>query len=461
MRIQLIRHDDTIHVNTRLPRSLNKRQGFLPPLGLAYIASSLENAGHEVEIIDAQVLGLSIEDITAQLKKFDPHLVGLTAMTPTIQTTLHIAEAVKKEGVKIVLGGPHLNLFPDETLSFDYVDYGILGEGEETMVDLCSALESNKSVADIVGLASKDNGNTIIQPPRIVDNPSKLPWPAYHLLPMDLYSSIIGLHPVSTIMGSRGCPFNCSFCYKGPSDEKFRKRDPVDIVDEMEFLVKKFNLKEIMFYDDCMPKEHVRAICEEILRRGLKIHWESPQRVNLVDPQLLKLMKKAGCRMLRFGVEQGDPEMMQVIEKKISLDMVKQAFRWAHEAGIDTFAYFIIGYLGETPETMKKTIALAKDINPRFVMFTKAVPLPATKLHEESVEKGFIDKDYWKDFSIGKTKTQIKEFIPDANDWVARAYKEFYMRPSKIFSQILNIRSFKDLKKNLEGFWGICFFRQN
>jgi radical SAM superfamily enzyme YgiQ (UPF0313 family) len=164
--------------------------------------------------------------------------------------------------------------------------------------------------------------------------------------------------------------------------------------------------------------------------------------------------------MLRFGVEQGDPEMMQIIEKKISISTAKNAFRWTHEAGIETFAYFIIGYLGETPETIKKTIALAKDLNPRYVMFTKAVPLPGTKFHFEAVKGGYIDEDYWLQYSLYGKKGRMKDFVPDSDYWIARAYREFYLRPGKIIDHFLHIRSLRDLKKNIDGFLGICFFQQ-
>jgi anaerobic magnesium-protoporphyrin IX monomethyl ester cyclase len=224
-------------------------------------------------------------------------------------------------------------------------------------------------------------------------------------------------------------------------------------------LIKTYKVKEIMFYDDLMPQKYVRELCEEIIERKVSIYWEVPQRVNLVDPELLKLMYRAGCRMLRYGVEQGDPEMMQLVEKKTTIDQVRRVFEWTHDAGIDTLAYFIIGYIGENERTMRATIELAKELNPRYVMFTKATPLPATPLMESAIRGGFIDRNYWSDFVLGKRPEPIQPFVPDVAVWVKKAYREFYLRPSRVFKQIGYIRSWLEFRKSFSAFSGLLFFR--
>lgn len=279
-------------------------------------------------------------------------------------------------------------------------------------------------------------------------------------MPIEKYSSIVGLHPVSTMMGSRGCPYKCGFCYKTPSDRKHRKRDPVLIVDEIEFLIKNYKVEEIMFYDDLMFPSFAEKLCEEILKRKLEIKWQSPQRINLVNPRLLKLMSKAGCHMLRYGVEQGDPDMMRTIEKRVNIDQVKKVFRWTREAGINTFAYFIIGYANENERTMKATIKLSKELDPKYVMFTKAVPLPETKLMEIAVKQGIISKDYWRKFTLGEQVDVIPPFVEDADNWVKKAYREFYLRPNRIIKQVGQIRSLKDIQKDFNGFMGLLLMKK-
>jgi radical SAM superfamily enzyme YgiQ (UPF0313 family) len=261
------------------------------------------------------------------------------------------------------------------------------------------------------------------------------------------------------MMGSRGCPYKCGFCFKTPSDKKYRVRNVESIVDEIEYLIKNFRVKEIMFYDDIMPKDYARRLSNEILDRNVKIKWQTPQRVNLVNDELLQLMAKAGCHILRFGVEQGDAEMMQFVEKKTNLNLVKKAFSGAKKAGIDTFAYFIIGYIYENAKTMQTTIDLAKELDPRYVMFTKAVPLPNTPLMQQSVKEGLIDEDYWKRYTLGEDLEPIQSLVPDADKWVKKAYQSFYLRYNKIIYQLLRIRSLDDFLKNFDGFMGIVGFK--
>ena len=276
---------------------------------------------------------------------------------------------------------------------------------------------------------------------------------------MKKYSSIIGLHPTTTMMGSRGCPYQCGFCFKTPSDKKYRTRNVVDIVSEIEYLKETYSVKEIMFYDDIMPQDYARNLSNELINREVEIKWQTPERVNLVDEELLQLMGKAGCHILRFGVEQGDPDMMALVEKKIKPDQVKEAFKAAKKAGINTFAYFIIGYVYETPETMQATIDLAKELNPKYVMFTRAVPLPGTPLMQMAVKEGYVEANYWNRFTLGEDLDPIPNLAENADLWVSKAYRSYYLRLSTIMSQFFGMRSFKDLMKNIDGFTAIMRFK--
>ena len=462
MKVTLIRYHDLDNTSTRLAKSLNDRQGVLPPLGLAYIASALEEAGHQVDLIDAIALCLSKEEVSERIEQFDPELVGITAMTPTFHGALEAAKIAKKNNRKTLIGGVHMSIYAEETLSYAEVDFGVVGEGEETIVELCSALEEGQDYSSIEGLCYKlDDGAIKVSGPRIVMDLTKLPMPSYHLLPMEKYSSIIGMTPVSTMMGSRGCPYQCGFCFKTPSDKKYRTRSVENIVDEIEFLIENYKIKEVMFYDDIMPRAYARDLSNEIIKRDVKIKWQTPQRVNLVNPELLKLMAKAGCHILRFGVEQGDPDMMQLVEKRTTIDQVHKSFQQANDAGIKTFAYFIIGYIGETEQTMQATIDLAKDLNPTYVMFTKAVPLPDTPLMTQSVFKGLVYPEYWRKYTLGVKQAAMPNLVPNAEKWVGHAYRSFYLRPSVIMKRLLSIRTYHDIKRHVDAFIGIVGFKMN
>jgi len=279
---------------------------------------------------------------------------------------------------------------------------------------------------------------------------------------MDRYDSIIGIAPVSTMISTRGCPYRCNFCFKQPSDKKFRFRKPDKIVDEMEYLADRYKVKEVMFYDDVLTlrREHVVGICENILSRDLKINWETPTRIEHVDKDLLKLMKRAGCIRLRYGVESGDQRILDIMNKKIDIQLAKKVFKLTKSIGIETFAYFMIGYIYETEKTITKTIDFAIELDPDLVMFTVVTPLPQTPLYDLTQKEKIIEGDYWREFTLGKKKGErMPYYVPDAEVWVKRAYRKFYFRPIFIFRKLAKIRSFNMLKKYLKAFLGISIFK--
>jgi len=461
MKVLLIRPHNIGNINTRLPESLNKSQGVLPPLGISYIASALEKAGHIVTILDVIALNLTTNEIRKHIHEFKPEIVGITTMTSTLFGALESAKIAKEAGSITVLGGPHLSIYPKETLSYSYVDYGINGEGERVILDLISALERKIIPDNIKGLIYKKNDEVYVNDPVIIDDIDSLPFPAYHLLPMNKYNSIIGLYPVSTMISTRGCPYNCNFCFKQPSDKKFRLRSPKNIVDEMEHLTQKYKVREIMFYDDVMTlnRSHIIGICEEILMKNLKVKWEAPSRIEHVDKELLQLMKKSGCIRLRYGVESGDQEIIELMNKKINLEQIKKIFKITKKAGIETFAYFMIGYAFETETTIQKTIDFALELDPDLIMFTVVTPLPQTPLYDLAKKKKLISDDYWREFTLGKKNKRIPYFFPDAEKWTKKAYIKFYLRPKFIFRKLYKIRSIDAFKKCFQAFWGVILFK--
>jgi len=460
MRVLLIRYHDRGNVNTRLPQSLNRRQGVLPPLGIAYLAAVLEMNGHKVDILDAQALNLSPNEVREKILGVRPAIVGITSMTPSFLGALEAAHLAKECGAWVVMGGPHLAIFPRETLSYPCIDFGVLGEGEYTLLELIQALEGQKAFSAIKGLVYKEGDQVHVNEARIVEDLDELPHPAFHLLPMAHYSSIIGLKPVTTMISSRGCPHRCGFCFKSPSDRKYRVRSPKDVVDEMEDLVRRYKVKEVMFYDDVMTldRDRVGTICGEILRRDLKVRWETPTRIDAVDPGMLHLMHRAGCIRLRYGIESGDPKILELMGKKISLDRARQVFRWTKEAHIEAFAYFMIGYAQETKETIERTISLAMELNPDLVMFTAVTPLPETPLYQRAKEEGLFEGDYWRDFTLKLRRDPIPYFFPGTERYVKRAYRSFYLRAPYILRRLRKVRSFHDLKMHWDAALGIFFF---
>jgi anaerobic magnesium-protoporphyrin IX monomethyl ester cyclase len=460
MKVLLIYPRDEENINTRLPGSLNRAQGLYPPLGLSYLAAVLEESNHDVRILDVPALNLTVDETRKEIFDFKADVAGVTCMTSTIKGSLAAARIAKESGAKVVLGGPQLAVYPEDTVSYDFVDYGVVGEGDYVMRDLVNALESGKNVSAIKGLVYKKGGRTHVNGFGLVDDLDTLPLPARHLLPMDNYDCVITKRPFVTMVSSRGCPYRCGFCFKQPSDTVVRFRSPERVVDEIEHCIDRYKTRWVMFYDDTLgaKREHVTGICNGILERGLDIEWETPMRVNNVDRELLQLMHKAGCRRLRYGVESGDEDILKVMRKGITIDKVREVFKITDEIGIETFAYFIIGYAHETPVTIRKTINLAKELDSDWTMFTVATPYPKTNLYDLALEAGIVKGDYWRDFTLGKKRERIPYFVEDSDKWVKQAYKEFYLRPKYVWKKLRRLRSLETLRKYIDGATGVVLF---
>ena len=443
MNILLVRAKPTKLINTRLPKSLADEVGCVMPLGLASIAAYLRGKGLPVTMIDADAENLSIIKLKEKMLRAAPGIVGITTITPTIHDDLKVARIAKEIGAKVVVGGPHVNAMPVETMQLFPVDFGIQGEGEYPMFKLIEALTNDLPVDHVPGLVFRNKiGEIVKNSPYIHENLDELPIPARDLLPLGRYSSIITKKRLTTMTIGRGCPYNCGFCFKQPSDKKIRFRNPKLVVDEIEEVVQKHGINEINFTSDTLTinKNFMQDFCQEIIGRKIRISWIAPTRVDCVTLELLKLMKRAGCRSLRFGVESGSAKILKCMGKYIDKKRVLQVFNWARQEEIETFAYLIIGYLNETEGTVKETLDFVKKIKPDLLMYNIATPLPSTRLFEQAVEAGLVDPEYWKKFLLDENYPRIPYLFKNAEKWIGLAYREFYFSPKFILKKILGMR---------------------
>jgi radical SAM superfamily enzyme YgiQ (UPF0313 family) len=387
-------------------------------------------------------------------------MVGITAMTFTLIDVIMTAELIKKHNpsCKIILGGPHVHIYPEETINLDCVDYLIQGEGELAVLELLEALEGKRSVDLVSGIVYKDNGTFVDKgiAPKIEDL-DQIPYPDRRFLPIEHYGSLLGRsNLITTMFTSRGCPYKCTFCDRpmSPTISGFRWRSAKNVVDEMEECAG-LGISEILIYDDTFSvrKDRVIEICDEILARRLKVTWDVRAHVNTVNADLLKMMKRAGCDRIHYGVESGNDRMLKVIKKNSTIKKVKKAFVETREAGIEALAYFMVGQQTETKADILDTMSLSKELKPDYCHFTIFCPYPATEIYHTGLEKGFIKQDVWRDFATNpRPGFQLPVWEENFTrgelyEWVVKCYKNFYSRPSYMFRRLLRVRRFGELKR--------------
>jgi len=433
-------------------------------MGLALIAAVLERAGHQVTVLDANALRLQPKDIA--LLVTDADVVGLTAMTPTISTAISIARHLKRArpDLTIVLGGAHATLLPEETLAAaPEIDIILRGEGEKTIIELLRALEYKQPLDNVPGISYRQDGKVISTKVRstTIDLDS-LPFLAYHLLPWRRYKPHAPhgrAFPFAAIITSRGCPYRCSYCSKPIFGNKFRGQSPERVVEEVAYYQEKFGIKELAFYDDVftLNKKRACAIADEILKRGIKICWTCETRVNLVDKELLRHMKQAGCYAIAYGIESASPEILNILNKDITLEQVEEAVGITQEVGLQTIGYFMIGSPGESPETIDQTIQFAKRLKLDFAQFAITTPFPGTELYNLYLKNSGSDIP-WENFVYEGTGRKITPVFEtdrlsrtDLQYWTRRAYKEFYLRSSYLWQRIRRLTSIGDLKVDIKG----------
>lgn len=462
MKTLLIRSPSVVEVNSRLAASLTKIMGVVPPLGLLYVAAVLERANISVKVLDALIEEITMEETARRIKEYQPDLVGVAISSATIKQDLEIARICKEAGAKVLLGGAHMVSYPQELMSYENVDFGIMGEGETPFLRLAEALRDGKSFEGIDGLVFKKEGKVVINKPWIEPDLNALPFPARHLVPWEKYSIIIADSPMATISTGRGCPYRCGFCYKQPSDMRYRYRSPENIMAEVREVYNRYHTREICFIDDTftVEKKHVMEFCDLYIKEGFhkKVKWQTTTRIDCVDYEILKKMKEAGCRQLRFGIESGDPETLKLMNKQISLERAKQVVKWCRELGIESFAYFQIGYAHEDEASIQRTIDFSIDLDLDLLMYNVATPLPQTPLYLLAMQEGVVKGDYWREYTLGKRTDRIPFFVKDADKWVSRAYKRFFLRPKFMLRQVGKLRSPRMFKKYVEAFIAITFF---
>lgn len=448
------------HLATTLPDFAVEEQGYFPVLGLSYITAYLKKniPDINIKILDCYVLKKSYEDIKNEIKSFAPDMVGIPAWTFSYLDTLITARIVKEVNpdIKVCLGGPHVTIYPEETLTQTAVDYVIQGEGEYAFTALVNALRDKKALANIPNLGFKENGKIYVNAPaQELKNLDGLPFPDRTLAPYKMYYSILDkARPVTTMITSRGCPFQCVFCYQ--KNTGWRYRSAKNIVDEIEECVT-LGIKNIFIFDETFTvnKKRVIDICNEILKRKIKIEWDIRSRVDTIDEEMLKILKKAGCKRISFGVEAGNKKILGVLNKQIDLATAEKTIKLSKKHGFIVLVDFMVCSPEETKAEISQSLDLAIKMNPDFVQFSVTTAMPATELYTMAVKNGVLNKDVWREYALNPTE----DFEPplwnifsrkEAVEILNECYKKFYLRPRYILKKLFGIRSFWEFKMNLK-----------
>jgi anaerobic magnesium-protoporphyrin IX monomethyl ester cyclase len=366
-----------------------------PPLGLGYIASYLKQNDVSVEIIDCTFLNQK-----QALKKIidsKPKIIGIQSMYSMRNKSFELAHILRDHCELLVAGGALPTTQPEAFLrDFDVV---VIGEGEQTMLELVNQFEKGGDLSQIKGIAYRDKGTNQIKrtfPRGSVEDLDKLPPPSRELFDnysyMKYYSGRFG-YKTTAIMTSRGCPFACDFCSRPVFGNEFRARSASKVVDEIEEVIS-LGYNRIWFADDCFTLNRTRLIevCDEIIKRKLKIGWECLSRVDTLDSEIANKMKQAGCVRMFFGVESGNDAILKIMNKQITTKQAYLATQICKKNGVKAAAFFILGYPGENDKTILDTVKFASSLPLDYLSFTMPYPIPGTPLFERLSGKLFSEE---------------------------------------------------------------------
>ena len=464
MRLALVFNPFKYKLHEENLRIVQRYFGMFPPLSLTWVAAIARRAGHEVTIIDARTLRMSMEETLEALRQWRPDVLGFMMTTYMFRETLEWARFLKKHlRVPVLIGGYNMRVYPRESVSVDGVDFGCFNSAFYTVPGLLAELEGARRFADVPGLIYKtDSGEVRMTEygpdPRFEDYPN----PARDLLPNDLYAEFPTERKNFTVMvTSKGCPMNCVFCEAGRT--AYNPRSPMTVVNEMQECYENYGVREIDIFDYefAIQRKRVIEICDEMLNRRLDILWACRARIDSIDEDLARKMKAAGCGRIYFGIESGVQEILDGINKGITLQQIRDTVEMVKGMGIRALGFFLVGAPGETRPMVRRTVRFAKSLKLDYVQFSKVTAKPLTPIWEDLCrESGF---DYWREYILGNVEEAPlprpwTEMTNDEIDALAKkAYVSYHCRIGFLIRQVFQVRSFAEFKRKFLAFLDMVF----
>ena len=431
-----------------------------PQTGLACLAAVAEAKGHEARLIDAMAEGMSVYALEDQVREWNPDLIVINTTTPTFKNDVAVVAQLRAHCEALMAWtGTHVSALPEASLAESLADVVMINEAENTLAELLDVMAYNlkrqnsddpaRALATVRGIVWREHGGPIGRTPPRPPEPDldAFPLPARHLMPNTAYRMpFFSDGPFTTVIPSRGCPWGCSFCRAGTVwGRKIRQRSVANVMGELRQIVQDLGIGAVVFMTDSLTlnRDWALELFQAIADEDLRFQWICNSRVDAVDLPLLEAMKRAGCKMVSYGVESGDPVILRRMKKRITLEQSRNAMALTRQAGLLSMAYFILGMPGETWATVRRSIRFAKEIRPDYVNFHIATPFPGTRLYADAQARGWLTTDDWDAYEEeGSAVMEAGELtVAELERAQKMAMRAFYLRPGRLLRELRALRS--------------------
>jgi len=461
MEVLFIVPPEKYYIESYVTKKLDKGREFRQKLGMLYVAGYLkEKGGYSPEIVDSLADGLTDFELRKIIEDKKPDIVGFSVLTFNLLDCLDVARMIREVSpeTKICFGGFHPTIYPQETLKFSEVDFIVIGEGEITFNELVKVLDKNNNdnindklaLIDGLGWKNREFGlSTINKPRKAVANLDQIPMPAHDLIDLEKYTVVLANDAkVASIQTSRGCPSKCTFCDIRLT--RYRYRSAEDVLKEVQYL-KSRGISEFFIIDDTFTinRKRVFKLCNLFIDEKINIKFKISSRIDRVDQEMLDILKKAGCYRIHYGIESGSQRLLDYLEKEITIEQIRKSIYQTKSAGIEIFAYMMIGIPTETKQDIDESMKLVLELKPDHVNYSICTPFPKTALYERSLEQSDEVEDYWLEFAQKpdhdfKIRTLNKNFSEsELRSLQDRALRSFYSSPYVILREVVKTRSLK------------------